>query len=198
MEDYKPNSNRFKEEQRKLASEKKIQKVITGSAKVKKKSETQKLAEIFLPEDIASVKSYIVMDILIPAVKSIISDTVNSILYPNGGGPKKTSASKVSYSRYYDDKTDRKIYSSNTMRNGFDYDDILFDSRGDAEAVLSSMEDIIAQYGVVSVGDLYDLAEISTHNYMVNNYGWTDLRHASTVAVRGGYMLKLPRALPLN
>lgn len=197
MENYKPNSNRFKEEQKKETSKKNVQKVITGSAKIKKKSETRKFADLFLPEDVSSVKSYIVMDIVLPAIKSIVSDTVNAFLYPNGGAPKKNGASRVSYSRYYNDRNDRREPVSRT-RNNFDYDDILFDSRGDAEAVLSSMDDIISQYGVVSVGDLYDLAEISTHNYMVNNYGWTDIRSASAVRVRDGYVLKLPRPLPLN
>lgn len=198
MENYKPNSNRFKEEQKKETSKKNVQKVITGSAKIKKKSETRKFADLFLPEDVSSVKSYIVMDIVLPAIKSIVSDTVNAFLYPNGGAPKKNGASRVSYSHYYNDRNDRRESVSSRTRNNFDYDDILFDSRGDAEAVLSSMDDIISQYGVVSVGDLYDLAEISTHNYMVNNYGWTDIRSATAVRVRDGYVLKLPRPLPLN
>ena len=79
-----------------------------------------------------------------------------------------------------------------------DYDDIIFDNRGDAEAVLSSMEDVIDQYGVVSIADLFDLAEVSNSNYAMNNYGWTDLRTANVVRVRDGYILKLPRALPIK
>jgi hypothetical protein len=60
------------------------------------------------------------------------------------------------------------------------------------------MDDIINRYGVVSVGDLYDLAGISTTNYTVNKYGWTNIRSAHVVRTRDGYLLKLPRALPLN
>ena len=29
-------------------------------------------------------------------------------------------------------------------------------------------------------------------------YGWTDIRNASVIRVRDGYMIKLPKALPLN
>lgn len=205
MEEYKPNSNKYKEEQRKLATEdKKLQAVVTGTARTKKKSEIQKFTDVFVSEDIANVKSYILMDVLVPAVKKAISDIVTNgvdmILY-GGRNPnqKRSSASRVSYNSMYDSQRgSRRDYSASSGRNGFDYDDILFDHRGDAEAVLCAMEEVINKYGVVSVGDLYDLAEVSTHNYAVNNYGWSDIRSASVVRVRDGYMLKLPRALPIN
>mgnify|MGYP000019511991 CR=1 FL=1 len=35
------------------------------------------------------------------------------------------------------------------------------------------MNEIIAQYEVVSVADLYDLANVSNDNYAANKYGWT-------------------------
>lgn len=60
------------------------------------------------------------------------------------------------------------------------------------------MNEIIAQYGVVSIGDLYDLANVSMDNFAANKYGWTDIRGCKSVRVRDGYILKLPRALPLN
>ena len=52
-------------------------------------------------------------------------------------------------------------------------------------------------YGTVSVADLYDLVGISG-NYTDNKYGWTNIRNAEPIRVRDGYMLKLPKALPLN
>ena len=51
------------------------------------------------------------------------------------------------------------------------YDDILFDTRGDAEAVLDAMNDIISQYGTVSVSDFYDLARVPNDNFTMNRYG---------------------------
>ena len=52
-------------------------------------------------------------------------------------------------------------------------------------------------YQVVSVADFYDLVGVSG-NYTDNKYGWTDIRNASVIRVRDGYMIKLPKALPLN
>lgn len=203
MEEYPSNSYKSRKEQKVEKPEKKIESVVSGRVKTKKKSEARKLADIFISEDIANVKSYVVMDVLIPAIKKAISDIVTNgidmILYGETGRSRKSStASKISYSSYYKSSGDHPRESIGRVRNGFDYDDIIFDNRGDAEAVLSALEDIIDQYGVASVGDLYDLAEVSTSNYAVNNYGWTDLHNASAMRVRDGYILKLPRALPLK
>lgn len=205
MEEYKPNSHKSKEERQETqTAEKKVTPVVTGSAKPKKKNEIQKFADVFISEDVSNVKSYILMDVLVPAVKKAISDIVTNgidmILYGETGRSKKNSGSKVSYRSYYDSRDDRNRRDTGVARarDNFDYDDIIFNSRGDAEAVLTAMEDIIDQFGVVSVGDLFDLADISTTNYTINKYGWSNLRSAQVIHVRDGYMIKLPRALPLN
>lgn len=198
MGEYKPNSYRSKETPQ---SEKKIEKVISGTAKSKKKNEVRKFADVFISEDIDNVKSYILMDVLVPALKSTIVDIVNNginmIFYGETRGSKKSASSGVSYGRYYDKDYDRRNNCSNRFRNKYSYDDIVLDNRGDAEEVLSSMDDLIDRYRFASVGDLYDLVGI-TGDYTDNKYGWTDIRNAQVVRVRNGYMLKLPRALPLD
>ena len=55
---YLPNSNKYKEKQKASSNDgKKIEKVISGKAIVKKKSEASKLADIFIAEDIKNVGS---------------------------------------------------------------------------------------------------------------------------------------------
>ena len=199
MEDYKSNSHASKEKE-KNREEKKVEKIISGNAKAKKKSEFSKFADVFVSEDAGNVNSYILMDVLVPAVKKAISDIVTNgidmLLYGETGVHKRNGASsKVSYRSYYD-RSNRSSSSSRT-RSGYSYDDIILDNRGEAEEVLSRMDEIVATYGTVSVADLYDLVGI-TGAYTDNKYGWTDIRSASVVRVRDGYMIKLPRALPLN
>lgn len=208
MEDYKSNSDKARQEQQ---SEKKVEAVITGAAKTRKKGEMQKFADVFIAEDANNIKSYILMEVIVPAVKKAISDIVTTgmdivttgidmILYGEAGRSKKNgTASKVSYRNYYDQGTDRvRAGSVGNRRNTPDYDDILFDTRGDAEAVLDAMNDIISQYGTVSVSDFYDLARVPNDNFTMNRYGWTNIGGATAVRVRDGYILKLPRAIPLN
>lgn len=198
MENYPSNSHKAREE----LAEKKVEKVVSGKTSTKKKSGIRKLSDTFLSEDVGNVKSYIFSEVLLPAAKKLVSDIVTNgidmLLYGEIKN-KKGNSSKVSYSRYYDDRRDRsRDYRSPVVRNNFDYDEIIFETRGDAEAVLDAMYDILNQYKVVSVAELYDLASITTHNYTCNNYGWIDLRGSSVVRVRDGYILKLPRALAID
>ena len=59
------------------------------------------------------------------------------------------------------------------------------------------MDELVSTYGLVSVADFFDLLGV-TGNYTDNNYGWTDIRNAKVMRVKDGYMIKLPKALPLN
>jgi len=202
MEEYKPNSHKYKEDQNRSSPEKKVEKVIAGTVKSKKKSEIRKFTDVFISEDIDNVKSYILLDVLIPAIKKAISDIVTNgidmILYGETGKTKSNStASKVSYRSYYDGRNGRRDYSAIRTKISYNYDDIIFDNRGEAEDVLSRMDELISTYGLVSVADLYDLVGV-TGNYTDNKYGWTNIRSASVIRVRDGYMLKLPKALPLD
>ena len=202
MEEYKSNSHKSKENQKGSVPKKKVEKVIAGTAKSKKKSEIRKFTDVFISEDVNNVKSYILLEVLVPAIKKAISDIVTNgidmILYGGTGKTKSNStASKVSYRSYYDRGNGRRDYSSVRTKIGYNYDDIILDNRGEAEDVLLRMDELISTYGLVSVADLYDLVGV-TGNYTDNKYGWTDIRSASVIRVRDGYMLKLPKVLPLD
>lgn len=203
MNDYTPNSHRFKEEKAKApvpAERKKLDSVTTGT-RVKKKG-ANKFAEVFLSEDVSNVKSYILMDVLIPAVKKALYDVVTNgidmILFGESGHSKRSSnADRVSYSRFYDRRDERRHEESRPRIRAYSHDEVRIPSRGEAEEILSRMDEIVATYGMVSVADYYDLAGVSC-DYTDNNYGWTSIRSASVVRVRDGYIIKLPKALPID
>lgn len=201
MSEYKPNSHKVKAERRGENQEKKVERVTTGTVKTKKKSKANKFADVFISEDISNVKDYILYDVLLPAAKKTISEIVSNgidmILYGETKS-RKTKGSKVSYSKYYDDRDDydRKPSSRRSRVLGYDYEDIILEDRREAEEVLNRMEDLIDSYGVVSVADLYDLVGISG-NYTDNKYGWMNLRNAGIERTRDGYLLVLPKVKPL-
>lgn len=202
MVDYKPNSHRSKENQKDTpADRKKLEKVVTGTVKTKKKGEIRKFTDVFVSEDISNVKNYIFMDVLVPAVKKAISDIVTSgidmILYGGtGGGSRSSRVDRISYTDYSKRSSARPV-DNYRSRSGYSYDDIILESRGEAEEVLTRMDELVEQYGVVSVADLYDLVGKSCE-YTDNKYGWTNIRNAEPIRVRDGYMLKLPKALPID
>ena len=200
--DYTPNSHKFKEEQKAIAAteeKKKVEKVVKGKVRIREKSEIRKFADLFLPEDVTNVKQFIIQDVLVPALKKVVSDTVDTILY---GGTKHSSSStsdKVSYSKYYDrfdSKSDRRPNEARV--GGLSFGDLVFETRGEAETVREQMLDIIERYGFVTVADVYDMADL-TAPYTSNKYGWTNIRNAETMRLRdGGFVLKLPKAMPID
>lgn len=205
---YTPNSHKYRDEQKQnnaAPEEKRVQKVVKTPVKTKK-NEVRKLADIFISEDISNVKNYIFMDVLVPAIKKAVYDIVTNgidmFLYGGSGKNKSSSSSgtKVSYRSYYDQKNNISSYrgSENTRtNNGFEYDDIVFNNRGEAEAVKQQMQAAIGRYGYVTVADLYDMADL-TAPYTSQKYGWMDVSSAEATRVRDGYILKLPRAVPID
>ena len=195
---FKPNSHRYKEEQKEAKSERKVERVVNGKVKTKKKSETSKLKDVFIAEDVKDVKSYIFMDVLVPAIKNAIVDIVTDGVNMIFGTGKKRSSSSSNYISYrdYSRRDDRVRDSRSSSR--FNYDDLIFETRGEAEAVRDQMDAMIERYGFVTIADMYDMADLSAP-YTSNKYGWTNLRNADIVRMgRDGYVIKLPRAMPID
>ena len=59
------------------------------------------------------------------------------------------------------------------------------------------MDELIETYGIVSVADLYELVGVDGE-YTDNDYGWTNIRNADVVRTRDGYLLSLPKAMPIK
>ena len=200
--EHKPNSFKYKEElkQKDSTDLKKVAQPVVTSVKTKKKGEFQKFLEAFVVEDLSNIGSYITKDIIVPTIQNTIIDIVTggvSMLFGRGA----RTASKPGpyhYTNYSTPKTSspKPIYDSGSRR-GYDYDDIVLATRGDAEEVLTRMDELIETYGMVSVGDLYDLVG-RTCNYTDYKYGWTNIRDASVERARDGYVLRLPKAGPLS
>jgi hypothetical protein len=201
--EYSYNSSAKKSGDTEQKPEKKVEKVISGKAKARKKGEIRKFADIFLPEDAASVKDYVVMDVIIPAAKNLLSDIIvkgsNLFLFGETGSSNKRGggvvAGHVSYGNYYNNNNNnRNNYSA---RATYAYDDIICNTRADAEAVLNSLVDLVQEYGTASVADLYEMVGV-TGDYTAHKYGWTDLRSATYERTRDGYLLRLPKAIALK
>lgn len=192
MENYAPNSHRSKQA---AEEEKKPEAMITGTAHVKKRNAVRRVADIFLAEDISTVCGWVLSDVIVPGFKRLLVSSVDMLLNGKKGSSqnRSSSVSTVSYRDYYDDR-DR---SSSRKPEYFDYDEITYETRGDAELVLDQMRDILARFRVVRVSDMFDLSRMSSP-YTGNRYGWTNLDSARIMPTRDGYVIKMPRALPLD
>lgn len=199
---YKPNSHKSKEAQREAAERPKLEKVISGNVTTKKKSGASKFLGEFISEDAKDVKSYVVTDIIIPGIKKglfdIITKGADRIFYGKSGNKSgRSTADRVSYTKYWDPRNDDGRSRPVQTHSGFDYDRFTFDDRGDAEAVLERLDEMIATYKHATVADLYDLCD-KTAPHTAHKYGWTNLSTATVTPVSDGYVIKFPRALPID
>lgn len=200
--EFPSNSNK-KKERIDVVKEKNITQVVSGKVIKKQRTFGQKLAETFFGDDTRSVGDYLLNDILVPAMKSTLSDMVGGGIEMLLFGERRSSGksrlyrdrdrSYVPYNRMSrrDDVDDRR-YISKAARSRHDFDEIILETRGEAEDVLSHVVDIIDDYGVASVADYYDLLGVEG-NFTDNKYGWTNVSDAYITRTRDGYSIRLPR-----
>lgn len=207
MEDYKPNSNmskRSKNEDKNI--EHRVDKLDSiGDVKVKKKSGFKKFVASFINEDAENVGTYLVRDILIPSLQKAFYEMITNgseIMIFGSTGKKKmrSPGTYYSYNSIWDDRRRDRDYDMERERSriNYDLDDIIFENRNDAEEVLITMDKIRERYdGIVTVLDLFDIVG-KPARHTDNKYGWTSLKNAGVERVRDGYILKLPRPMPID
>lgn len=202
-----------------VATPPKLQPVISsGRAHIQKKAGINKLTGNPLSEDAQNVKSYILRDVLLPSFQRMVSDIVTNgidiLLYGETGHTKRSNASRVSY-RNYDDRYDRNKTDNrrdyrdsrdnrdrNNTRSNRDsvslFEDVVVDTRGEGEEILSRMSEYLEAYDVISVADMYELANITTCPHTYNNYGWKSVAGATVERIRDGYVIKMPPVVSLK
>ena len=121
MENYRSNSHKSREAARQ--EEKKVEKVISGSASVQKKSELRRFADIFVSEDAGDVKDYLIWDILVPSIRRGLHDMITSVadmVFGKGRttGSATSGASRVNYRAYYEPET-RSRPGQTVARTGY-------------------------------------------------------------------------------
>lgn len=218
LEDNYPSNSKTTKPQREpeaddIPKKKKVEKVITGKVVTQKRGLGKKIRDNLIEEDGNSVLDYILHDVLIHAAKTMICEAVgwggiaemllfgdkkgSRVRRENGRNVITNYNGVVHKSSLTRDTRDTRREMSRTGRARHNFDEIVLETRGEAEEVLSHLVDLTLDYGMASVADLYDLVDIPS-NFTDNNFGWTDLRNASVSRVRGGYLINLPRVQALD
>ena len=189
---------------------KKYEKVVQNEVKTAKRNELKKS---LIANDAKTVGHYTLFDVFIPSVKRIIYElTMKALgmsLFGNGSGPSGQNNGYVQYARPYSQIS----YASNNVLRPInpqtpqtprvqqpainDYAHFIYATRGDAEFVLEQMQNILEDYTVVRVSELYDLAG-KTAPVTSENYGWTSLKEARVDVCSEGFCLRLPPARPIQ
>ena len=208
-EKYKSNSHQAKEPFAPYAvdpEKKVIMKVVTGKVISREKTLGKKFAETFCGEDVGNIGMYILRDVLVPAVKNVLWDIVTGGLEMSLFGELKGSrsrntlgsnGSRTNYGGISSNRNDTRRAPLNINRQNKSLNDIVIATRGEAEEVLSTLSDLVIDYGQATIADLYGMVGIDT-SFTDNNFGWTDLRSARVSRARDGYLLDLPKAVALT
>jgi hypothetical protein len=211
MDEFESNSKINKPSEPK-AERKPLNPVVTGPVIRKKKGLGSKLAETFSGDDAQTVGNYILFEVAVPALKNLIVDMITEgaerAFFPTSSGRRHSSGGSVrrtsggpahtnysSFSRGVEvTRADAPLVSRKRVT---DFDMFVISSRPEAEIVLDRLSELIRDFGLATVADLYDLLEIR-EQHTDRKWGWTDIRGAEIVRDHGGYRLVLPDPKPID
>ncbi len=200
------NSNKSKNDTDKV---KRVDKVVTGKASIKKVGVADKFVSNFLLGDMESIKAYLINDIIVPRMRDIFNDawaSAGDILFngSSSAGKRRSNDRRRNYGAYYaswrddDRRRDRDREADDDARVRRDYRSISYETRADAMRVLDVLRDAIDQYKQVSIDDVYDASGISSDNPTYRDYGWKDLVNAEVLRVNGEYKIDFPKPVRID
>jgi hypothetical protein len=204
--DYPPNSDASK---RKVIKEDKEIKRVTSVDPVRRKKPLRKqFAETFIGGDAKTALNYMMFDVVIPGARDMVVDTIMAGLEKlifgdarrRGGSttPQSGPTGVVSYNRYSMGRNPSPQRAlSRRARARHDFDEIVLQSRPEAEEVIDRLFDLVSRYETASVADLYELVGLNSA-HTDQKWGWRDLRGAGVSRVRDGYLLDLPEPEPFD
>lgn len=208
MQDYQGNSKKNKEDTAKPKPAKKLEKVVTGDVKVKPKTVGSRFRAIFLGGDVQQAGQYVVSEVLLPALRNLIADSISRgtdrLIYGESGGRRRpvNYSGRYSYSNPIYSAGDRSQqrrallpdqrpsdrWSSQGRKT---IDDVIIGSKEEADNVVERLIDIVDMYEIVSVADLYELLGL-TSSHVDNKWGWSHLSNIEVRQVREGWRISFP------
>lgn len=164
------------------------------------------------PEGLPSIGAYVNDEIIKPAIKNLIFDTITSAASkamfgdkggPNrsggynrysGGGSSTSHRPATNYSSRYSNSVRPEVDERRVRPSRYGVEEYVIEDRFDAAHVLTTLTEAADKYDSISVADYYDLIGV-TSQYTDNTYGWTidTITQTSIVPVRGGYIIKFPQ-----
>lgn len=212
--DYQGNSQKNKAVGRtEKKAEKKIEPVVLkGEVKLQQKSKGSWFRNAWNLLDIPGVFRHVYHEVAIPAAQNMFYDVtvgaIDRVTYRGRGGrrypgPGPGQGSMIRYggqvNRLGADPRSSIVSSASTRttvtprgarRNA---PDGVFDTRQEAEDVLEGLNDIISQYDVASVGDLYELCgRPQDANPVDYKWGWVGVVDAPITPMRDGFLIEFP------
>lgn len=191
------------------APKKKVEAVVSTPAKEMKRPASKKFFDFLFAESPKALLRKVGRDVIIPRAKAGVEEAAGNFLSgmlwgdstnrPMGNNVVRGTVIRggaVNYAAISNQPSSMtQARQALPPSAGGPYRDLVFQTVADAERVLGGMYDLLNEYRVVAVGDLYELALLpSTATAISDNaHGWTSLDGARISKGRDGYVLELPR-----
>jgi len=210
MQDFPANSQKAKE-----ASEPRqpVKPVTTAETVRRKRGLGHKFKDTFFGGDSRGAVEFVILGIMIPAVKDMMFDALTEgVRYriygdsrvrrgASSGYSGLGQATYNNYTSYSTPPTKAQQQAHPSLSRGaqarHDLSGLVIPTRIDAQEVIDQMFEILSRHGSVNVAELYELVDIRPSHTDVK-WGWTSLLGAKAVPRRGGgFMLDLPEPVAL-
>lgn len=220
MEEYKSNSNKYRQEQKSDIPEKVIEKVIKGDVKVRPKSTLRQIADTFIATDLDEIITYVRKEVIVPKLKVILEESVNSAIHlslwegnsksQNAGVTKSTLNGGRNYAWKNRNTTNSGTKAESVMRSRRELTDLVFETESDILEIIDKMNDVLDKYPAVSVRELYEmlvekdetddslLTALPESMWTTSNFGWETTSGFKWKRIPEGWLLNVPRAIDIR
>lgn len=208
VEEFPSNSQRRRapREEAPKTDKRVVHKVVEGQVVQRKTPRGKRIKELFLGGADRSIWEFVFQDVIVPNIRDMLYEAnqqaMERVLYPGSeprayrrtrpGDPRRSSVTNYNGISRGPAREDDRRQMSRRARANHDFGEIIIPTRPEAEAVLEGLFELLNEYDVATVADLYEMVGVSSQ-FTDRNWGWTDLRGTDIRRVREGYLLDLPR-----
>lgn len=178
--------------------------VVEGTVVKAPRPVTRRFLDFVFAESPQELVKRVAKDTLVPRAKAGVEEALQSFIHGMfwGQGPSPVSGivkgtvlrgGTTNYNAVSTQQSGLQMArEANEARSSGGYEDIVCPTQNVAERILAQLYDVFNQYRVVSVADLYEMANIKPAP-SDGAYGWMSLDGARISKERNGYVLALPR-----
>ena len=201
------NSNKDRENRKKkveIETEMLDPVVSEGAAKRRPKSMGHRVRDTFINEETKSILSYIWNDVLVPAAKDMLYESVTGGLSMRLFGDSRgysRPVSRRSYTNYNKVRSNGRSVPKQDRQtrpiSRFNSYDISLPTKLEAYEVLDRLCAVIERKGFVTVNDLCQFLQWKS-DYADAYMGWTNLDNVRIRPYQNEWLLELPPAVPID
>lgn len=209
MEQYPSNTLKERNKQAQKKEKPDLKCVVSGKTKPVPQSFWSKVFVGIKPASGQTMKGFIFDEIVTPLIQRAVVEGVTGAInylvkgdaYADRKNNNSFGKSYINYNGISSGKSNgndsQYVYSG--KNSGMEIENVWFESRVDAQRVLDEMQNVIANYDILTVNGFYDIiGRTNIIDPSNEKFGWSDLRNAYITASRGGWVIHLPHPMPID